>query len=113
MNSIWHAPSATISVQRLRDGLAARAQLAFDNQEEAPDDLDLSLFYQVPQGRRSILEARLTGLHPPSLGVFGAELAPLAGFDLPLQGTIQASSGGQRHSCAPWNFDIDALPGSD
>ncbi len=109
MNSIWHAPSATISIQRLSDGLAARAWLNFGEVDEGRDELELSLFYQASQ-QAIELEANLAGLHPPSMGLFGDQLAPLSGLDLPFQGTIQASLGANG-SLRALDFDIDAIPG--
>ncbi len=107
-NSVWHAPSAHISVQRLSNGLAARVKLLFSDVQET-GELDLSLFYQA-DNEAIDLEARLFNLRAPSLGFFSADMAPVAGFDLPLSGSFEASlaANGRLRSMS---YQITASPG--
>ncbi|MDJ0608999.1 MAG: AsmA-like C-terminal domain-containing protein [Kiloniellales bacterium] len=109
INSVWHAPSAHISVQRLSSGLAARVTLSFSDVQET-GELDLSLFYQA-ENESIDLEARLVDLRAPSLGFFSADMAPVAGFDLPLSGSLEASlaANGRLRSMS---YKITAAPGS-
>ena len=109
INSVWHAPSAHISVQRLSNGLAARVKLSFSDVQET-GELDLSLFYQA-ENKAIDLEARLVDLRAPSLGFFSADMAPVAGFDLPLSGSLEASlaANGRLRSMS---YKITAAPGS-
>ena len=87
LDTVWHAPNATLELGRWLGSLQGRAELTFSAVATRPE-----VVFSVDFGPKEAirLEADLFELRTAALGLLGPKLASLEGFDTPISGTASA-----------------------